>query len=115
ADARMKSLSGGSRRRASLGRALISEPDLLMLDEPTNHLDIPTIEWLEKMINDFRGAVLVITHDRQFLQRISNRIIELDRGHIRSWDGDYESFLVFRDQQLAAEEKANMEFDKRLA
>jgi len=115
ADARMKSLSGGSRRRASLGRALISEPDLLMLDEPTNHLDIPTIEWLEKMINDFRGAVLVITHDRQFLQKISNRIIELDRGHIRSWDGDYESFLVFRDQQLAAEEKANMEFDKRLA
>lgn len=115
ADARMKSLSGGSRRRASLGRALISEPDLLMLDEPTNHLDIPTIEWLEKMITDFRGAVLVITHDRQFLQKISNRIIELDRGHIRSWSGDYESFLEFRDQQLAAEEKANMEFDKRLA
>src|SRR5690606_39436504 len=106
ADARMKSLSGGSRRRASLGRALISEPDLLMLDEPTNHLDIPTIEWLEKMINDFRGAVLVITHDRQFLQKISNRIIELDRGHIRSWSGDYESFLEFRDQQLAAEEKS---------
>ncbi|MDP3516583.1 MAG: ATP-binding cassette domain-containing protein [Pseudohongiella sp.] len=115
ADARMKTLSGGSRRRASLGRALISEPDLLMLDEPTNHLDIPTIEWLEKAINDFRGAVLVITHDRQFLQKISNRIIELDRGHIRSWDGDYESFLVFREQQLAAEDKTNMEFDKRLA
>lgn len=115
ADARMKTLSGGSRRRASLGRALISEPDLLMLDEPTNHLDIPTIEWLEKGINDFRGAVLVITHDRQFLQKISNRIIELDRGHLRSWDGDYESFLAFRDQQLAAEEKSNMEFDKRLA
>ncbi|TFH75676.1 ATP-binding cassette domain-containing protein [Gammaproteobacteria bacterium LSUCC0112] len=115
ADARMKTLSGGSRRRASLGRALISEPDLLMLDEPTNHLDIPTIEWLEKAINDFRGAVLVITHDRQFLQKISNRIVELDRGHIRSWDGDYASFLVFREQQLAAEEKTNMEFDKRLA
>jgi ABC transport system ATP-binding/permease protein len=115
ADARMKTLSGGSRRRASLGRALISEPDLLMLDEPTNHLDIPTIEWLEKAINDFRGAVLVITHDRQFLQKISNRIIELDRGHLRSWDGDYQSFLVFREQQLAAEDKTNMEFDKRLA
>lgn len=115
ADARMKTLSGGSRRRASLGRALISDPDLLMLDEPTNHLDIPTIEWLEKAINDFRGAVLVITHDRQFLQKISNRIIELDRGKIRSWDGDYETFLTFRDQQLAAEEKTNMEFDKRLA
>jgi len=115
ADARMETLSGGSRRRASLGRALISEPDLLMLDEPTNHLDIPTIEWLEKAINDFRGAVLVITHDRQFLQKISNRIIELDRGHLRSWDGDYQSFLVFREQQLAAEDKTNMEFDKRLA
>ena len=115
ADARMKTLSGGSRRRASLGRALISEPDLLMLDEPTNHLDIPTIEWLEKAINDFRGAVLVITHDRQFLQKISNRIIELDRGNLRSWDGDYQSFLVFREQQLAAEDKTNMEFDKRLA
>jgi ATP-binding cassette subfamily F protein uup len=115
ADARMKTLSGGSRRRASLGRALISDPDLLMLDEPTNHLDIPTIEWLEKAINDFRGAVLVITHDRQFLQKISNRIIELDRGHLRSWDGDYQSFLVFREQQLAAEDKTNMEFDKRLA
>lgn len=115
ADARMKTLSGGSRRRASLGRALISEPDLLMLDEPTNHLDIPTIEWLEKAISDFRGAVLVITHDRQFLQKVSNRIIELDRGNLRSWDGDYQSFLVFREQQLAAEDKTNMEFDKRLA
>lgn len=115
ADAAMKTLSGGSRRRASLGRALISDPDLLMLDEPTNHLDIPTIEWLERAINDFRGAVLVITHDRQFLQKISNRIIELDRGHLRSWDGDYQTFLLFREQQLAAEDKTNMEFDKRLA
>lgn len=115
ADARMKTLSGGSRRRAALGRALISDPDLLMLDEPTNHLDIPTIEWLEKAIKDFRGAVLVITHDRHFLQQISNRIIELDRGHVRSWDYGYESFLEFRDQQLEAEDKANAEFDKKLA
>ena len=115
ADARMKTLSGGSRRRAALGRALISDPDLLMLDEPTNHLDIPTIEWLEKAIKDFRGAILVITHDRHFLQQISNRIIELDRGHVRSWDYGYESFLEFRDQQLEAEEKANAEFDKKLA
>lgn len=115
ADAQMKTLSGGSRRRAALGRALISEPDLLMLDEPTNHLDIPTIEWLEKAINDFRGAVLVITHDRHFLQQISNRIIELDRGHVRSWDYGYERFLEFREQQLAAEDKANSEFDKKLA
>lgn len=115
ADARMKTLSGGSRRRAALGRAMISDPDLLMLDEPTNHLDIPTIEWLEKAIKDFRGAVLVITHDRHFLQQISNRIIELDRGHVRSWDYGYESFLEFRDQQLEAEDKANTEFDKKLA
>jgi ATP-binding cassette subfamily F protein uup len=115
ADARMKTLSGGSRRRAALGRALISDPDLLMLDEPTNHLDIPTIEWLEKAIRDFRGAILVITHDRHFLQQISNRIIELDRGHVRSWEYGYESFLEFRDQQLEAEDKANAEFDKKLA
>jgi len=115
ADAQMKTLSGGSRRRAALGRSLISDPDLLMLDEPTNHLDIPTIEWLEKAIKEFRGAVLVITHDRHFLQQISNRIIELDRGHLRSWDYGYESFLAFREQQLEAEDKANAEFDKKLA
>ncbi|MDH7942859.1 ATP-binding cassette domain-containing protein [Pseudohongiella sp. SYSU M77423] len=115
ADAKMKTLSGGSRRRAALGRALIAEPDLLMLDEPTNHLDIPTIEWLENTLNEFRGAVLVITHDRQFLQSISNRIIELDRGRLRSWEYGYERFLVFREQQLEAEEKANQEFDKKLA
>ncbi|WP_237132800.1 ATP-binding cassette domain-containing protein [Pseudohongiella sp. O18] len=115
AEAKMKTLSGGSRRRAALGRALIAEPDLLMLDEPTNHLDIPTIEWLENTLNEFRGAVLVITHDRQFLQSISNRIIELDRGRLRSWEYGYERFLVFREQQLEAEEKANQEFDKKLA
>jgi ABC transport system ATP-binding/permease protein len=115
ADAEMKTLSGGSRRRAALGRVLIGDPDLLLLDEPTNHLDIPTIEWLEKAIKEFRGAVLVITHDRSFLQQISNRIIELDRGNLRSWDYGYERFLEFREQQLAAEDKANMEFDKKLA
>lgn len=114
-DTLMRHLSGGSRRRAALGRALVSEPDMLLLDEPTNHLDIPTIEWLEKFLNTFNGAVLVISHDRQFLQRITNRIIEVDRGNLRCWDYDYESFLVFREQQLEAEEKFNSEFDKRLA
>ena len=115
ATASMKSLSGGSRRRASIGRALIAEPDLLLLDEPTNHLDIPTIEWLEKTLLDFKGAIMVVTHDRQFLEAISNRIVELDRGHIRVWDYGYEKFLAFREQQLQAEEKANQEFDKKLA
>ncbi len=114
-NASMKSLSGGSRRRASIGRALIAEPDLLLLDEPTNHLDIPTIEWLEKTLLDFKGAIMVVTHDRQFLQAISNRIVELDRGHLRVWDYGYEKFLAFREQQLQAEEKANHEFDKKLA
>lgn len=115
ATASMKSLSGGSRRRASIGRALIAEPDLLLLDEPTNHLDIPTIEWLEKTLLDFKGAIMVVTHDRQFLQAISNRIVELDRGHLRVWDYGYQKFLAFREQQLQAEEKANQEFDKKLA
>ncbi|MDP1932886.1 MAG: ATP-binding cassette domain-containing protein [Gammaproteobacteria bacterium] len=115
ADSLMRNLSGGSRRRAALGRALVCDPDMLLLDEPTNHLDIPTIEWLEKHLNSFNGAVLVISHDRQFLQRITNRIIEVDRGKLRCWEYDYESFLVFRDQQLDAEEKFNSEFDKKLA
>ncbi|MDX1490932.1 MAG: ATP-binding cassette domain-containing protein [Pseudohongiellaceae bacterium] len=115
ADSLMRSLSGGSRRRAALGRALVCEPDMLLLDEPTNHLDIPTIQWLEKYLNGFNGAVLVISHDRQFLQGITNRIIEVDRGNLRCWDYDYQSFLAFRDQQLAAEDKANSEFDKKLA
>ena len=115
ADSLMGNLSGGNRRRAALGRALVCDPDMLLLDEPTNHLDIPTIEWLEKYLNNFNGAVLVISHDRQFLQRITNRIIEVDRGRLRCWDYDYESFLVFRDQQLDAEDKANSEFDKKLA
>lgn len=114
-DSLMSNLSGGSRRRAALGRALVLQPDMLLLDEPTNHLDIPTIEWLEKFLNAFNGAVLVISHDRQFLQRITNRIIEVDRGKLRCWDYDYESFLVFREQQLDAEDKFNSEFDKRLA
>ncbi len=114
-DAKMKTLSGGWRRRVALGQALVSEPDMLLLDEPTNHLDIPAIEWLEKTLRDYAGAILFITHDRAFLQGLANTIVELDRGHLRRWQGDYAGFLKFRDQQLAAEEKENALFDKRLA
>lgn len=114
-DARMDSLSGGWRRRVALGRALVSEPDILLLDEPTNHLDIPAIEWLEEQLRTYNGSVLFVTHDRAFLQNVANHIIELDRGHLRSWEGDYRGFLEFREQELAAEDKSNALFDKRLA
>ncbi len=114
-DAPMDSLSGGWRRRVALARALVAEPDILLLDEPTNHLDIPAIEWLESQLLSYRGAIVFVTHDRRFLQRVATRIAELDRGHIRMWNGDYQGFLEYRDQQLAAEEKENAKFDKRLA
>jgi len=114
-DKTMAELSGGWARRVALGRALVSDPDVLLLDEPTNHLDIPAIQWLEKQLQEFRGAVVVITHDRSFLQQVANRILELDRGKLRVWQHDYQRFLVFRDQQLEAEAKSNWEFDKKLA
>lgn len=115
ADVAMRTLSGGWRRRVALARALVSDPEILLLDEPTNHLDIPSIEWLEKQIAEFRGALLLVTHDRTFLARVTNRIVELDRGNLFPWEGGYKSFLVYREEQLASEEKANALFDKRLA
>ncbi len=115
ADSPMSELSGGWRRRVALGRALVSDPDILLLDEPTNHLDIPAIEWLERQTKDFAGALVLITHDRSFLQNTTNIIAELDRGHLRQWQASYQDFLRFREQALAAEEKENALFDKRLA
>jgi ABC transport system ATP-binding/permease protein len=115
ADATMGELSGGWRRRVALAQALVCEPDILLLDEPTNHLDIPAINWLEEQLRNFRGSLILITHDRRFLQNVANSIAELDRGHLTLWRGDYQGFLRHREQQLLAEERANDLFDKRLA
>src|SRR6202040_3801731 len=89
ADAIVNTLSGGWRRRTLLARALVAEPDLLVLDEPTNHLDIEAITWLEAFLAEYAGAVVFVTHDRAFLQRLATRIIEIDRGKLASWPGDY--------------------------
>jgi ATP-binding cassette subfamily F protein uup len=111
---KMSELSGGWRRRVALARALVQNPDLLLLDEPTNHLDIATIKWLEDRIYSFPGAVLFITHDRAFLQRLATRIVEIDRGKLSSWPGDYDNFLIRKEKSLEDEETANARFDKRL-
>ena len=111
----LKALSGGWRRRAALARSLAPRPDLLLLDEPTNHLDFEAISWLESRLAAFSGAVLFITHDRAFLQRLATRIVEIDRGKLRSWPGDYADFLRRRAEALAAERQANSEFDRKLA
>ncbi len=114
ADKNMNELSGGWRRRVALARALVQNPDLLLLDEPTNHLDIATIKWLEDRIYTYPGAVLFITHDRAFLQRLATRIVEIDRGKLTSWPGDYNNFLKRKEKALQDEETANARFDKKL-
>jgi ATP-binding cassette subfamily F protein uup len=111
----MNELSGGWRRRVALATALVQKPDLLLLDEPTNHLDIVTIKWLESVIYAFAGAVIFITHDRAFLQRLATRILEIDRGKLTSWPGDYRNFLRRKEEALAAESRENARFDKKLA
>ena len=115
ADKLMSELSGGWRRRVILAQALISKPDVLLLDEPTNHLDVPTIEWMEQQLQQFRGLILFITHDRRFLEKLANRIVELDRGNLISFSGNINEFLVFKEKLLEEEERANALFDKRLA
>lgn len=110
----MSTLSGGWRRRAALARALVVKPDLLLLDEPTNHLDFAAISWLENRIAAFSGAVLFITHDRAFLQRLATRIVEIDRGKLKSWPGHYQDFLRRREEAMEAEKSANSEFDRKL-
>lgn len=111
----MNSLSGGWRRRVLLAKALINEPDVLVLDEPTNHLDIPAIAWLEKRLLEFRGALLFVSHDRSFIKRLATRIVELDRGNLTSWPGDYETYLDGKAKLLEDEAKQNALFDKRLS
>ncbi|MFN8061858.1 MAG: ATP-binding cassette domain-containing protein [Vicinamibacterales bacterium] len=114
-DAIVDTLSGGWRRRVLLAQALVSEPDVLVLDEPTNHLDVDAIAWLETCLLEYPGAVVLVTHDRTFLQRVATRVVELDRGRLTSWPGDYGTFLRKKDEWLANEMAGWEKFDKKLA
>lgn len=114
-DALMASLSGGYKRRVMLARALVLEPELILLDEPTNHLDVEAIQWMEEFLLGFNGAVLFITHDRTFLRHLATRIIELDRGKITSWPGNYDTYIKNKEERAVIEEQQNALFDKKLA
>jgi len=115
ADAEFSQLSGGLKRRVLLGQALVTHPDVLLLDEPTNHLDIESIEWLEQFLIDYSGAIVFITHDRRFLRRLATRIVEIDRGKLTSWPGDWDNYLRRREERLHAEELEHKHFDRKLA
>lgn len=112
---KLTDLSGGWQRKAALARALVCDPDVLLLDEPTNHLDVTTIEWLENFLKDFRGSIIFISHDRAFIKSMATRIVDLDRGKLSSFPGDYENYLVEKEEMLRVEEMQNAEFDKKLA
>ena len=111
----ISSLSGGMRKRVALGQALVTMPDMLLLDEPTNHLDLDSIQWLEDLLIEFKGSMVVITHDRTFLDRVSTRIVELDRGHLYSYQGNFQQYLLTKEAELAAEAVTQAKADKLLA
>jgi ATP-binding cassette subfamily F protein uup len=115
ADADFATLSTGLKRRTLLAQALVSGPDILMLDEPTNHLDIEAISWLEGFLAEYSGTILLVTHDRQLVQKLASRIIEIDRGRLLDWSYDYATFLQRKEESLANEESQNRLFDKKLA
>ncbi|MFO1516234.1 MAG: ATP-binding cassette domain-containing protein [Lysobacterales bacterium] len=115
AEADFAALSGGMKRRVLLARAVANAPDVLLLDEPTNHLDIEAIAWLEDFVRGFRGSVMFVTHDRRFLRALATRIVEIDRGTLTSWPGDYANYLRRREERLHAEAQENARFDKLLA
>ncbi len=115
ADVQVGTLSGGLKKRVALGRALVTAPELLLLDEPTNHLDVAGIEWLEELLKDFGGSVLFVTHDRRFLDNVTTRVIELDRGRLASFPGSYAEYQRRKEELLNAEAQQNAKFDKMLA
>lgn len=114
-EAKLSEMSGGWLRRVAMARAFVTEPHVLLLDEPTNHLDIETVQWLEKVLQNFKGAIVFISHDRAFIRSLATRILDVDRGVLRSYPGNYENYLSTKEHELEVEEAQNALFDKKLA